>query len=68
MGYSMYERERTRKRDQIGNGKGLIIINNQPFQRGCHGSDLVRVNLNLVIVAWLPVWPCDWCLGVLWLR
>ena len=33
VGYSMYERasEDQEKRDQIGNGKGLIIINNQPF-------------------------------------
>ena len=33
VGYSMYERasEDQEKRDQIGNVKGLIIINNQPF-------------------------------------
>ena len=33
VGYSIYERasEDQEKRDQIVNGKGLIIINNQPF-------------------------------------
>ena len=30
-GDTSYVRETTKKRDQQGNGKGLIIINNQPF-------------------------------------
>jgi hypothetical protein len=39
-----------------------LIINNQPFERGCHGCDLVRVNLVIAVMA-IQQWPCGWCLG-----
>jgi hypothetical protein len=41
-----------------------LIINNQPFERGCHGCDLVRVNL-LVIAVMATIQQCGLVAGAL---